>query len=502
MQYSPPIPHNRHRPRARAAAALLVVSALAVLVPVGCDPVLPPAAQSKPFEGQSLTLHCPDAAFADAVAPMVAAWAARTGATVRVERAPAAPDADLAIIPTGALGEWADGGHLAPVPAKLRTGEQFQWAGLLPVYGERLSTWGGQVVAVPLTGDGFVLVYDRDRFADPAARAEYQKRHNRALAAPATWDELADVAAVFADLDKRPSLPPLPADPDKLFDLFARVAAAHDRRALNDVELAARVARDPDALAFQYSVVSGKPRPQAHGFRRAAEWLDRARRASAPGTGDPAAALAAPNGAVLGLLSLDQLARLPKATGAVAARFAVAPVPGARAYFDPDRGAPVTSDQLNYVPYFSGGRLGVVRAKCAHQEAAFDLLADLGGPARGAELIGTPGLGAGPVRGSHLKSERLLLWLGYGFDGPRSQQLLAALEQYAGPTVKNPTLGPRGPDRAAVVAAVGAPLLDLAAGKVAPAAALQRAETDWAARDAQLPAAQLLRWRQRGAGLN
>ncbi len=494
------IPHNRHK-RAALGAAVLVLG-IAALAPTGCDPVAPPGAQTKPFDGQALTLNCPDASFADAITPMAKAWAARTGATVTVTRTPtsATDAADVVVIPTGELGKWAEDGALAPVPAKVRSSEQLQWQGLLPIYGERLCAWGGQVLAVPLTGDGHVLVYDEKRFAEPTARAAFQQRYNRPLVAPATWDDVTDVATVFAELDKRPSLPPLPADADKLFDLFARIAASADRRALNDVELAARIARDPDSLAFQFSVVSGKPRVQSPGFQRAAQWLDRVRPLCAP-PGDPVAVLTAPNGPVLALVSLDQLARLGR-DKAAPGRFAIAPVPGALTDFDPDGQKLVTSKQLNYVPYFAGGRLGVVRARCPHQEAAFDLLSDLGGPARGAELVGTPDLGAGPLRGSHLNSERLLLWLGYGFDGKRSEQLRQALDQYVRQSVKNPTVGPRGPDRAAVVGEVAKPLGLLTAGKSSPAAALKLAEDAWNALDAKTHADALLRWRQRGAGLN
>ena len=60
-------------------------------------------------------------------------------------------------------------------------------------------------------------------------------------------------------------------------------------------------------------------------------------------------------------------------------------------------------------------------------EAAFDLLAELGGPVRSLEIVSTPGLGAGPFRESHL--ELLLPWLGYGFDEDGSKALQDALKK-------------------------------------------------------------------------
>lgn len=502
-----PIPHNRHifrLPLILGSAALL--SALCA----GCGPTaaLGPAAPApRPHENVALALSCPDEPFARAIAPMVKAWEARTGARVALARAPMAPDdaTDLAVIPAGELGAWAEPGRLAPVPAALRSDPALQWRDFLPAYAERLVEWGGQTFAVPLTGDAAVLVYRRDRLADPRVRDALAKRHpGRAAAPPASWDELADLAAVLAELDGKPSLPPLPADPGRALDLFSRVAACADRRALSDAELAAAGSTDAEALAFQFAVGTGAPRVRAPGFKLAADLFARlhaakALPAGAPGPDDPAAALAEGR-AALAVLSLEQVARLPKENGAVAARFAVAPLPGAGTFFDP-RARRVVTGAPNFVPHFAGGRLGVVRARTAHAAAAFELLAELAGPARGAELVATPGLSAGPTRGAHLERDRLSLWLGYGFDAEGTRALQEALRGFVSPTVRNPTIGLRGPDRAAVVAAAGAALRQCGTGTPADAA-LAEAERAWLAADAQFPAADLKRWRARAAGAN
>lgn len=491
---------------------MLISSALGALFALtGCDPVSTTDSRNapKPLAGKALTVSCPDAAFADAITPIANTWAARTGATVTISRTPmtATDSADVGVIPSGTLAEWGEVGLLAPVPVKMRTGDQ--WQGLLPAYSERLSEWGGQTLAVPLTGDGYVVVYRADRFADKTVSAEFQKRYGRAPTAPDTWEAFADLATFFAEYDKKPSLPALPADSEQMFDLFCRVAASADRRALNDVELANRTAINRDALAFQFSVVSGKPRLQQTegGFLLAAKWLDRLRAAKAfPAPGapeDPVKALAEDR-AVFALVALDQLSKLPRENGAIPPRFAIAGVPGTRQYHDPfgPKLLPGTEVPLNYVPYFAGGRLGVVRTRCQHQDAAFELLAELGSPARGAELVATPGLGAGPLRGAHLDRDRIVLWLGYGFDEERSKQLQDAMRQYVGQSVKNPALVFRGPDRAAVVTAVADPLRKLAVGGATPDAALKQANDAWNALDEKVPADTLLRRRQRAAGLN
>lgn len=477
---------------------------LVLLSVAGCAPPPPPPEQPKPFDKQALTLSCPEPAMADAITPMVRTWEARTGAAVTIRREPmtAADATDIAVVAAGDLGAWAEPGHLAPVPAKLRSDATFQWSGLLPAYGERLVEWGGQTMAIPLTGDGHIVVYRADRFAEKTAIDACQARYKHGLAPPATWEEFADVAEVFAVLDKKPSLPPLPTDPERLFDLLSRVASSADRPALSDLELAARAGQDREALAFQFALATGKPRLRGSGFQLAADWVARLRTANtlpAPGGADDPVAALSEGRAVIAVLSLDQLARLPREGGAVPARFGLAGVPGTRIVFGTQ---PNPELPANFVPHFSGGRLGVVRTRCPHKEAAFDLLADLGSPARGAEFVATPGLGAGPTRVVHVDRERLLLWLGYGFDEDRSKFLQDAMRHYADQTVKNPTFGLRGPDRAELIKAAAPAVSAIGTGGVTAVDRLKQVEDAWQALDAKVSEDVLRRWRQRAAGLH
>ncbi len=493
MQLSlPPIPRNRHRFRAPLTIALLVALGPALGSLGGCDGATDTPPPKKPLDGAALTLSCPDNAFADAIGPMVRSWEARTGAKVTLARTEMTPaDAtDLAVIPVGRLGEWAEPGHLAPLPARFRSAEHpIRWFEFLPPYAERLGAWGEQPHAIPLTGDGFVLVYDAKRF-DAAG-----------LTPPATWEQFAAVAAQFAGRDGKPSLPPLPADSERLFDLFTRVAASFDRPAFSDKDLADRTG-EGDLLAFQFALPSGQPRLRAPGFEDAAAWLaglHATKCLPAGGADDPIAALAEGR-AALALVSLDQLARLPRENGVVPARFGIANVPGAGQYFDPRRGARLRADRelrpallrraVGRRPRAVPAPGGRVRSVGRNRK-----------PGARAELIGTPGLGAGPTRVGHLDNERLLLWLGYGFEEDRSKKLQNALRHYVGQTVKNPTYGLRGPDRAALTAAAGEALRKLGTG-AKPGDVLAEVTGAWAALDAKAPPAALKSWRQRAAGLN
>lgn len=494
-----PILVNGRRFRALTIIAVLT----AVTLHGGCDTAATtptPTRAPKPNDGVKLTLSCPDAAFAEAIEPMVRSWEARTGAAVTLSRDTMKPDdaTDLAVIPVSALGAWAEPGQLAPLPPRLRN----QVSELLPPYAERLAAWGDQTQAVPLTGDGVVLVYRADRFADPPTAAAFLARAKRPLAPPTTWDQFAAVAAFFAERDKRPSLPPLPADPARLFDLVSRVAANSDRAALSDKDLAERV-KDEELLAFHFSVKTGKPRLQSPGFTAAARWLNTLASTGClpPGASDDPVAALAEGRAVLAVLSLDQLAKLPRESGAVPTRFGIGVLPGAG--WGNDAGAKPKDEKetVNYVPYFAGGRLGVVRTRCPRPEAAFDLLAEIGGPARSAELISTPGLGAGPLRPADLGPDLFPLWLGYGFDAARSRVLQDALRHYLADTVKNPAFGLRGPDRDALTLTASDAFRKLGTG-AKPNDVLGEAQLAWSALDAKVDPATQVRWRKRAAGVN
>src|SRR5207248_1503690 len=119
----------------------------------------------------------------------------------------------------------------------------------------------------------------------------------------------------------------------------------------------------------------------------------------AAGSSGPAVALAEDK-AVLAVLSLEELASLRKGAR-IADRYGIAALPGAAAYTDPKTGALVPIER-NYIPYVAGGWLGVVRKSCQEPDRAFDLLAELGGPARSLEFIAAGGYG--PIRDSHLEA--------------------------------------------------------------------------------------------------
>lgn len=472
--------------RLRACGELAIL--LAVLISSGCsnsaagpESIAPP----KPLAGKSLVLSCPDERLRAVLEPMIRVWSFETGASVKLSADAMKPGdvVDLAILPAAELGAWAERGDLAAVPFALReTGNPYQFSSLLPPFrGEAFIGWGNQLFALPVASHAPIVAYRADRFADPAIQAEYRRRFNRDLAAPATWEEFADVATFFAERDKRPALPPMNAA--QLEDLFFRVAACHDRPAL------AGDASDSTAFSFAFDLQSGRARLDSPGFEQAARWLA-SLKLPANGEPDPAAALT-DDRAALAIVTLTDLMKL-KPEHKRAGRYGLAALPGARLVVSPTTGKLVTTP-ANRVPYLAGGSVGVVRTRCTEPGAALALLAELTGPARSREIVAAGGFA--PVRESLLESDRLTAWFGYGFDEARTRALQEAIRTGVGASVRNPALGIRTPDEAELRKSLQAALVSIAEGKSPPEAGLKPVAESW-------NRASRVQWHRMAAGLN
>jgi ABC-type glycerol-3-phosphate transport system substrate-binding protein len=207
--------------------------------------------------------------------------------------------------------------------------------------------------------------------------------------------------------------------------------------------------------------------------------------------------------AVAAVVPVGDLAKLPRdaGTGAVEARFAVAPVPGADAYYDV-AGKRQKSTSVNRVPLYAGGGLaGVVRQSAAHPDAAWALLAELGGPAGSAASVADAGVGGGPLRIDHA-TPSTAHWEQYGFDTARTADLTAAVNEYVAPGTINPAVALRTPDVDAVNALLAKAVTEVASGRQTADAGQRQAVADWQALDAKTPADARQLPRRKSAGLD
>ena len=453
----------------------------------------------KPFAGIALAIACPDPAVAAVIGPITRSWAGRTGATVTSSTD---PRADITILRPFAFGEAAAKGEILPLPKSVREpGHSFQMSNVPDVFSEGVAGWAGKPSGVVIATDAAVLVYRKDRFDEATTRTAFKTRANRDLAPPNSWDDAVTIAEFFRERDGKPSLGPLPASPTKLLDLYHRVAACTERPAITPSNTAGRKLNDQafaaEAVSFHFRYDSGAPRLTSPGFVLAASQLAKLQPFRAEGTSDdPVADLE--KGAVFAVLTMAELAKLPKgADEAVPPKYGVARLPGSRRFYDALANAvvPVNGAEANYIPYYTGGLIGCVSSQSKNSEAAFDLLAELGGPNGAAAIVGEPTCGSGPSRPTLVEAGKKNVWYSYGFSATETDALLRAIKPYVMTDLRNPVVAPRGPGMEKLFAAFEPHVRAAITGKVKPEDAMAAAQAEWVRMEAAA-GPHVVKWRR------
>jgi ABC-type glycerol-3-phosphate transport system substrate-binding protein len=404
---------------------LLFVASIASLfgVAAGCieRPTTIDAPPDRPYAGKVLTVAAADPADRELLKHLTRSWAVRSGAEIRILDEPWDGTADIGLIPPADLARWAEPGLLAETPSDIRQPTHpYRWDEIVPSYSLRLSTWRDRNYALPIIAEGLVLAYRKDAF---------DGKDGRPADPPATWSDLLTVASRLG----KKSLPPLPADAERLGAEFFVAAACYDRPAVGRIG-GGELIRE-DFFAFQFHPTAGEPRLDAPVFAHIAQ-LFRDMQAFRGDAKDAAAAFRSGD-AKVGILSLAELGRVGPE---LAEQLGVAALPGAEFTFDLDGSKrPNELKTVNRVPYVGwGGRMGVVSAKCSALAAAWDFLVDAGLPDRAAlDLIAAARWGAGPYRVSQLETRARPRWFGYGLTATETDRLIAGLRDNLGPGVQN-----------------------------------------------------------------
>ena len=148
-----PLSQNRHIPRTftrKLLSSTVACGFTALLVGAGCSEESGSSITTRAGEGIALSISCADAAFLAAISPAAQSWATRTGARVELRSTAMTPgdDCDIGLLSVPEIGSWANRGELARIPGKLRFADHpFQWTGVLSIYREQLSEWGGHAGA-------------------------------------------------------------------------------------------------------------------------------------------------------------------------------------------------------------------------------------------------------------------------------------------------------------------------------------------------------------------
>lgn len=445
-----------------------------------------------PFEGSTLRIACASEAAANVMREYGRLWAARRAAKLEIVTAdldPARPPAaDIILVEPMKLPSWTQAGQIQPLPENFRDGDFFDWVDLLTHYREQLLLWDRKPVAVPILGEAPLFFYRADLLADPKAQGAFKAKHMRALVAPETWEDLADLAEFYQG-NLGPPLPPLPTRDDDLDREFFTLAACYVRGAIPP-DVPSNTGQQHEGFSFHRDVTTGAERLTTPGFVHALEAFKRLQgcRPAGPVNSPPEAF--ADGKAVFCLASADWIPRFHKSK-AIQQRFAIYPMPGSKFYFDFTTGDRRETPAGNRMPYVgAGGWLAAVLQSSSRSAAAFDLLAELSGPVLSRRIVVEPRWGGGATRRDHLKGSQVR-WDSFQLNPAGTRALKDALDQtLLHPRLKNPVVKLRTPDATERQALLMNEVRQALVGKATPAEALAKAAQNWAKLDkAKGPAA-------------
>lgn len=389
-------------PRTMHRAGWALPMALATTLMHGCtgakqEPSTPSKAP-KLADGQVIIVACPGDPATAVVTRYSALWAVQTGANVDVKRygredgPEAVADADIWVLEPAELPHWAAADRLEPVPAEYRgPTAPYAWRNLLAPMRDRLLEWDGKTYGMPVLGGTLLCYYRQDLLSDARAQGDFKRKTGQTLGPPATWDEFAQIANFFRERTGTPSLPPLPTADDDLDAEYYAVAAPLARQGLG--KEAARLTGN-EFFSFHYDLVTGRPRIGAAAFVEALRLLAQLQSCRPPGTGRPGETFRQGR-AVLCVADAAWAGRFQERDSRVRGRFGICEVPASTRVFAFTNGRLQHLAQPNRVPYLgSGGWVGVVRRGSPRAEAAFAMLAALGGPETSKEVMLEPAWGA------------------------------------------------------------------------------------------------------------
>ncbi|MBL8153311.1 MAG: extracellular solute-binding protein [Anaerolineae bacterium] len=412
---------------------ILVVSVLALSL-------MPVAAQDSPFAGQKVVVVTQEGSAIGGPAEKYGAeWAAKTGATVEVQRfafgdlypkiitalQTGTGEFDVMIYASAWMGDIAGGGYVLPVPDAVK--EAIDWNDVLPLYRERIADWGGTTYAVPFDGDSHMMYYRKD-LVNPNSMyaAEFQEKYGFALDEPQTWSQYKAMAEFFQgrEVDTAGVTAPIYGVAEAL-----RKNAQSYWFLMSRTGGYAKVPGDP----FFFFDENMTPLVNTPGWVQGLQdWIDIYNCCAAPDMINfdvvNVRALFPAGQTVFGLdwgdvgpITVDPNSSVVQGL----AGFGV--LPGAERYWDRATSAWVDAEGgVNKAPFIAfGGWVISVAADSDVADAAFDYVTYLSGKDLAGVLATTGGTGVNPLRQSQF--DNLDLWINAGFDEESAKDYLAAV---------------------------------------------------------------------------
>ena len=331
-------------------------------------------------------------------------------------------DYDVLIYAADWAGDIMAPGYVMEIPQA--TLDAIEADDVIPLYADRITTWGGVPYALPYDGDAHMLYYRKDLVDNEMYAADFEAAYGYALGEPTTWTQYRDIAEFFngMEVDTAGSMAPI----------YGALEAQRRNAQSYWVYLsrAAGYGKAPGNPCFFFSCDDMTPQVNNPGWVRALEeYID------IRNVGDPeminydvadTRTLMATGTAVLnldwgdvGTISVDENVSLVK--GAVG--FGV--LPGGDSYWDYEAGEWVMEE--NPAPFIAfGGWIISVASDSDVTEAALDFASFLASKDVVNELAVTGGTGINPSRFSQLADTAP--WVAAGFDEESAADYLDAIQ--------------------------------------------------------------------------
>jgi multiple sugar transport system substrate-binding protein len=341
----------------------------------------------------------------------------RAKAAIRTQSADlkAAADADVLIFPSERLGDLIDVRMLVVLPESIvrpppkpeepadapAPSDVLSFVDLVKPFRDQVSKYGPDRMGLPLGGSALVVVYRRDAFESEANR-KAAKEAGVELVPPQTWDQFDALAKFFHGRDW---------DEDGQVESGVALAWGPDSDGVADATFLARAAalgQHPHQFSFLFDATSMAPRIATPPFVAALEGLVALKAYGPPKAEsfDAEAARAAFRSGEVALL-IDRAERAPKWFDPKAPKpIDLAPLPGSRRVYDPDRSAWEAASPPNrpsYLPLGGGWLVGVSAASSGRRrDAAIDFALYLASPETLARMLPDPVFPMLPVRMSQV----------------------------------------------------------------------------------------------------
>lgn len=413
----------------------LVLLLLVTVVAIGLAPV---AAQDQPYAGQTIVVATQTGpAISGPVKIFGPEWEAQTGATVQVAEfafgelyekiiasfETGSADFDMLIFPADWAGDFMAPGYLEPIPQEVL--DALEPDDIIPLYADRITTWGDTVYALPYDGDAHMLYYRKDLVSPESPHAaDFEAEYGYPLDEPQTWSQYYDIAEFFNEREVETAGETAP---------IYGVAEAQRRDAQSYwvfLSHAAGYGKIPGNPCFFFSCDdSFTPQVNNPGWVAALEDYIRSRDLGSPEQNQwdvTNTRVSFPAGCCV--LNIDwgdvgPISYNPNAS-VIIGNTGFAPLPAADRYWNYETGEWV--EEVNRAPFIAfGGWIIGIPADSDVKEAAFDLASFMASPEMVKLLAVTADTGINPSRFSQF--EDVQSWVDAGFDQAGAEDYLQAV---------------------------------------------------------------------------